>query len=497
VDFPVADNAFWPLLSGPLDGFIVRINSDDITTASAFTIPFNGGLSLATAGQTASPIFGYASADVASGLTPSGLEILDLRSSGVLVNEVSLAAPAATTAGRFFARTSLGDTMALSIANPTSATVKVSFYFTPDDGSALETDAGQFDLPASAHTSGLLTGQPFNIPANRGGTFTFAADAPVVAAALRIDTTGINPVNSNVPIVTPDIVSNQTVGIPQFADGLGWSTQFYFVNNSDAQMDGELRLFKKNPAGGPGIPAVIGAEQGTDSVFPYSIPPRTSRVITTRGESAELVSGRAEVVAATGSNTPAAFALLSYTEQGLTRTTVPGQTPLTEFKMFVESQGTFGEPLGSTPSLAIGNASDSDAVINLELTGLDGVPSGLSGTITVPARSHVSEYLMNIPGFGSLPSPYLGVLRATTSSPGVTMAGFRCRYNERYQFMAVVTGPFPDLGAAASVIFPHLVDGGGYATQFVLIHGASGAGSSGSLRYLNQSGGALHMAILD
>ena len=45
------------------------------------------------------------------------------------------------------------------------------------------------------------------------------------------------------------------------------------------------------------------------------------------------------------------------------------------------------------------------------------------------------------------------------------------------------------------VIFPHLVDGGGYATQFIVISGASGAGASGAIRYVDPSGSPLNLAI--
>jgi hypothetical protein len=323
---------------------------------------------------------------------------------------------------------------------------------------------------------------------------TFWSDTPVVAAALRVDTTGSNPVNSYVPIVNHHTTNNRPVSVPQFADGLGWTTQFYLVNTSEYPMEGEVRFFKSDPSGGPGVPAELA---GLGSILSYSIPARAVRAIATRGESAELVAGRADVVPTAGSNTPATFALLTFTENGILKTTVEAQEPGTQFKMYVETSGTFGEALASTPSIAVGNSSDTDAVIQLEMTDLQGNPSGLSATITIPARSHLSAYLKNIPGFESLPSPYKGVLRATTSSSGVTIAGFRCRYNERGQFMALTTGPLPDLSGVSSVIFPHMVDGGGYATEFILIHGTSGAGSSGSIRFLNQSGGSLNMAVVN
>jgi hypothetical protein len=97
-----------------------------------------------------------------------------------------------------------------------------------------------------------------------------------------------------------------------------------------------------------------------------------------------------------------------------------------------------------------------------------------------------------VPGFENLPSPFQGVLNITTTDPGVTGIGFRARYNERNLFLMVATGPLRDLGGQRAV-FPHVVDGGGYATQFILVNGAGG--SIGTLRFMDQSGNPLNVAI--
>jgi hypothetical protein len=60
----------------------------------------------------------------------------------------------------------------------------------------------------------------------------------------------------------------------------------------------------------------------------------------------------------------------------------------------------------------------------------------------------------------------------------------------------MATGPLKDLGNTNPVIFPHLVDGGGYATQFILINGTAGAGSTGAINYRDPSGNPLNVAIV-
>jgi hypothetical protein len=129
------------------------------------------------------------------------------------------------------------------------------------------------------------------------------------------------------------------------------------------------------------------------------------------------------------------------------------------------------------------------------LTGFDGTSSGLTAQVTIQPRSTLARFLVEIPGFENLPSPYSGVLTVATSSPGVTFTGFRARYNEQRQFLMTATGPLKDLGNTNPVIFPHLVDGGGYASQFILINGTAGSGATGAINYLTPSGSPLNVAI--
>ena len=93
-------------------------------------------------------------------------------------------------------------------------------------------------------------------------------------------------------------------------------------------MEGELRLIKNGLPEEGGVPAEIATEQGVNSVFAYSIPPRSLRIITGRGESGEIITGHADIVPASGSSTPASFAVLTLSENnGLLKTTVEAQEP--------------------------------------------------------------------------------------------------------------------------------------------------------------------------
>jgi hypothetical protein len=491
-DFPLnPETMFQGATAGMQDGFLVKINADDIKTSAPFTFNANGGFGIATAGQTANPIFGVTSVDVTSGLSPSGLAIIDLRSSGTLVNEVSLPTTPLTHTGRFYARTALSDETALTIFNPGSEEVEVAYYFTSGETTG---GWGSFKLPAKSQSSSLITAQPYNFAPNIEGTVTITTTGPVVMTALRVDTTGTVPVNIYVPIINPYEANKTPVTVPHFVDGANWSTRYFLVNPTETTITGEIRLFKNGEPGQPGVPASIASEQGINSVFTYSIPPRASYLLVGRGEAADVTSGYADIVPTNDSFAPHAFATIHFSSTPAMVPTVQAIPQGSNFSMYVEVTGAFPEALAAAPAVVIANSSDSPVTVTLTLTALDGTPSGLSAEVTLTAKSQLSRFLKDIPGFENLPSPFYGVLRATTAQPGVTFSGYRARYNEQGAFLMIATGPLKDLGNMNPVIFPHIVDGGGYATQFVLID-VPGSGAVGTVNFLDPSGNPLNVAI--
>ena len=49
--------------------------------------------------------------------------------------------------------------------------------------------------------------------------------------------------------------------------------------------------------------------------------------------------------------------------------------------------------------------------------------------------------------------------------------------------------------SSADLIFPQIVDGGGYTTQFALFSGIFGQISNGTLRFFGQDGQALDLTV--
>jgi hypothetical protein len=106
----------------------------------------------------------------------------------------------------------------------------------------------------------------------------------------------------------------------------------------------------------------------------------------------------------------------------------------------------------------------------------------------LPGYGHFSLFLAQL--FQGLPNTFKGILRVSTQSAGISVVGLRSHYNERGDFLITTTPPSVENAAQSSteLVLPHLPDGGGYTTEFVLFSTAPGQATSGSLLLFQQSG---------
>ena len=86
---------------------------------------------------------------------------------------------------------------------------------------------------------------------------------------------------------------------------------------------------------------------------------------------------------------------------------------------------------------------------------------------------------------------------STGRAAPVFVVGLRGRYNERGDFlittMPVVNEQTPP--SSAPLYFPHIVDSGGYTTQFILFGGTLNQSSAGTLDLFSQSGQTLSWTL--
>jgi hypothetical protein len=131
----------------------------------------------------------------------------------------------------------------------------------------------------------------------------------------------------------------------------------------------------------------------------------------------------------------------------------------------------------------------------VEVENLDG-STGLIGVISLPPSGQKAVFLDQIPGLEFLFSTFQGVLRLSSHTPFV-VAGLRARFNERNDLLITTTPPANENAPprGSDIFFPHIVDSGGYSTQFILLSRQPGQPASGAMRLYSQSGTALNLIL--
>ena len=158
--------------------------------------------------------------------------------------------------------------------------------------------------------------------------------------------------------------------------------------------------------------------------------------------------------------------------------------------MFVEANDSL------RTGVAIANGSATAAAVNLELFKVDGTPSGLSGSLSIPSAGQLALFLNEVPGFTTLPAVFQGLLRITSVN-SIAVTGLSGHYNERGDFLITTTvvqkenDPSP---VSSELLFPHFVLGGGYETQFVLFSPRL-QNSSGRVFFFDQNGTPMALVL--
>ena len=416
------------------------------------------------------------------------------------MTEAGVPGIAAITSGRMYAEVNLPINTGIALANPNGDAVTISFNFTDRNGN----DFGQssFPLPAGAQLARFLNEPPFRAP-NFAGAFTFNASAPVAVMALRTVVNERGDFLATTQIVTPlpDTAAAGTIVIGHFAVGGGWSTELILLNTTDTSMSGTVQFFNEGTPAIPGLPVALNVNGQTGTSFVYSIRPRSSAKLSTLSSAAApLQVGSIRVTPDSGSTSPSASAVFSFSQNGVTisRTTIQSQPAGFAFRTYVEVNSIASIPAAIQSGVAIANPSATPATVNFELTDLNGQSTGLTASVFVPASGHVSAFVHQL--FPSLtPSlnlPFKGILRITSGS-SIEVVSLRMRFNERSDFL-ITTMPVTNEASPSTtteLIFPQIVDRGGFSTQFILFSGLLSQRTTGMLRFFGADGQPLNLTV--
>jgi hypothetical protein len=422
---------------------------------------------------------------------PSGVAVIGSRQNNVLISEAGVPASPPITSGRTYAEiTDVLDT-GLAIANPNSTPATITFFFT--DGSGINVASGSTLIGANAQLSKFLDQPPYNLASPFQGTFTFTSNIPVAAVALRgLKNERGEFLMSTLPVI--DTMATPVSGVPilpDYADGGGWTTQILLVNPTDTVLTGKLQVMSTD-----GMPSDVTIAYQTGNVFQYSIPPRSSQKFVTEGSQSTTATGSMRIVP-DGPTDPASEAVFSYKPQGITVSEAAGLVATgTAVRMYVEASGISGQPDNIQSGFAVASSSSSKTNLTFELTQLDGTPlPGVAPvSFSLAGGGQLAKLLPDI--FPNLPNPFKGVLRISTASSAISVIGLRNRYNERSDFLMTTmpAGVENTPSIPAQLTFPHLVDGGGYTTQLILLSGTTGR-SAGNLRFYDTNGQSLNLTL--
>jgi len=385
----------------------------------------------------------------------------------------------------------------VAIANPGSAPATITFNFTDSGG---DFGSSSFTLAPNQQTAKFLNESPFNVLAGRAsfqGTMSFTSDVPVSVIALR----GL--FNERVPaeflittLPVTDLAAapgSGTVYLPHFAEGGGWTTQIVLVNPTSAAIGGTIQFFGQGNATTAGAPVTVTANGQTANTFNYTIPAKGSFKLSTSGALPGTLAGSVRVNPSTGAS-PSSLIVFSFKPGPITvsEAGVPGIQG-SAFRMYVEETAAAG--IGAIQTgFAIANPGSTAVTVNLELTNLDGSSTGQVAAVTVPGNGQVARFLHE--AFPTLAFPFKGIMRISGGA-ALSVVGLRGRYNERGDFLITTTPPTNEGGVAstAELVFPHLVNGGGYTTQFILFSGVGLQVSTGNLTFSKQDGTALNLTV--
>jgi hypothetical protein len=463
-----------------------------------FTMVDRGGTSVITDGSGDLTV-GYSRIQPSGGnTTPSGVAIFGFKQAGTLVTEAGVPASALMTSARMYAEVAGPVNTGIAIANPNNQSATINFHFT--DQAGVDFGAGVLVLAANEQMPRFLDQAPYNVLAGRTtfqGTFSFTSTVPVSVIALRglfNERTPSEFLITTLPVTNLSAPAGSgTVYLPHFAEGGGWTTQIVLVNPTDATITGSIQFFGQGTTGAAATPVTVTANGQTASSFSYSIPRRSSFKLLTAGVPPATLVGSVRVSPTTGAS-PSSLIVFSFKPASITvsEAGVPGIQG-SAFRMYAETTATGGVGAIQT-GFAIANTGATPATVNLELTNLDGSSLGQSAALTVPGNGQAATFLdQQFPG---LPLPFKGILRISSASV-LSVVGLRGRYNERGDFLITTTPPNNEATApvATEMLFPHLANGGGYTTQFILFSGSAGQAASGNLLFLKQDGTALNLVV--
>ncbi len=275
-------------------------------------------------------------------------------------------------------------------------------------------------------------------------------------------------------------LSSDPAYFPRFLDGGGYTTSLALMNTSGSTESGSFQVLDKD-----GNPLSITQAGGmSTSTFSYSIPPGGAYRFQTDGSSDAIKAGWVMLTPSAG-NTPVGMGVFSYNPADIlvSESGIETVIPTRHARIYVDFSN------GHDTGLAIANATNAGATITLTAYQKDGftIAGTSKGPLSLSARGYEAHFAGGF--IDGLPPDFTGVLEISSETPFAALI-LRTLTNERDDFL-MTTFPVADMEteSPSPIVFPQVVDGGGYVTQFIFINPA--APSTATLSFRDEAGAPL------
>jgi subtilisin family serine protease len=477
-----------------------QVSASASGTSASMPILAGGVGAAATGGSSATAQAGYATAVVSSGGTPYGTAVFSSSQGNIVVSEAAVSASPPTTAARLFVdyRTGVAPTspqsgvgtvdISTGVAIVNCGTASANVTYTLFDGVGALLAVGHGNIAAGSHLAKFIqqlsdAAPDFNIPANfatsvKFGSLEIDSDQPLSVLALRLT---VNQRGDLLLTSTPVADLTKSVGsaplyFPQVADGGGYITTLILLNTSTAVETGKISFFRDD-----GTALTVETTGGiANSVFTYSILPRAVFVLQTDGTPTGANTGWVQVKPDASNLSPVGAGVFAYSQGGIrvTESGVSSAVATTHARIYIDRSG------GHETGLALACPGSSGINIALNAYQADGSTAAGSGTLNISGNGHTAQLAGQL--ISSLPSGFTGVLDISSTAPFVALT-LRVLTNARGDSL-MTTFPVADMTqlAPAPVVFPHIVDGGGYVTQFILL--SAGPAANATVNFYDEKG---------
>jgi len=463
------------------------------TPTVRYSIPAQGAQQWITTDAAAPMAVGYGrlQPDLGGNSALAGVVIFSHYSGDVLVSQTSVPMSAPIQSGRVYAEISGPINAGVAFVNPNDEDATISFSFV--DSAGRDISSGLFFLGAKQQFSGFLTEAPFNLRGNLEGTFTFTSTQYVSVIALR----GlINERNeflmTTLPVVSGNGNTTSTL-VPHFAVGGGWTTKLVLMNPTNTTLAGKLEFMDSGaPAAAASPLTVVANGVMMSSGWNYVIPARGITRLTLSSVDGDLKAGSVRLTSADINSTPAGVAIFSFAAGGITvsEAGVPIDKAGSSFRVYAESSGIPGAIGSFQTGVALANTTAYPVVANFELKPLDATGTPLTGSVTIPAGGQIARFLKEL--IPNTPDTFKGVLAVRTTG-SVGAIGLRLTTNARGDYL-VTTIPVAtetEQTTTEPQIFPHVVAGGGYTTEIIIMSRQSVQAGAGELTFSGKGGSPL------